>query len=75
LSVELNDSAFETDPLFGFKIPKECPGLPSEILNPRESVSDQKDYQERALKLAADFKDNFKQFEKEVPPGVLASIP
>ena len=72
---ELNRSGFETDPLFALKIPKECEGVPPEILNPRTSASNEKDYQERALKLAADFKKNFKQFEKDVSKEVLTSIP
>ncbi|MFC1885058.1 phosphoenolpyruvate carboxykinase (ATP) [Thermodesulfobacteriota bacterium] len=75
LSGELKDADYEVDPLFGLKIPKACTGVPSEILNPQESASDEKDYQKRALKLASDFKENFKQFENEVTKEVLESMP
>ena len=51
------------DPFFNLYIPESCPGLPSEILNPRNSWKDKKAYDEKAKELAKLFIDNFKQFE------------
>ena len=62
LSVALDAEEFERDSIFGFMIPKACEGVPSDILNPRNCTSDKDRYEERAKKLAADFKENFTQF-------------
>jgi len=75
LNGSLNQGEFEKDPLFGFVIPKACKGVPSEILNPRSSKSDEGGYEERAKKLAADFKENFKLFENDVSREVLDAMP
>ena len=34
----------ETMDVFGIQIPKKCPGVPSEILNPRNTWEDKKAY-------------------------------
>jgi len=75
LNGALDRGEFERDPLFGFMIPKACEGLPSEILNPRDSTPDKARYEERARKLAADFKENFKQFEDDVSKEVSDAMP
>jgi phosphoenolpyruvate carboxykinase (ATP) len=75
LNGTLEQEKFEKDPLFGFMVPVKCEGVPSEILNPRISTSDEGVYEERAKKLATDFKENFKQFEKDVPGEVLDAMP
>jgi len=75
LNGRLEKVEFEKDPLFGLMIPKACEGIPSEILNPRNSTSDKVRYEERAGKLAADFKKNFKEFENDVSKEVLATMP
>ena len=33
---------FENDPIFGMMMPTECPDVPSEILNPRNTWADKK---------------------------------
>jgi phosphoenolpyruvate carboxykinase (ATP) len=75
LNGALDQGEFERDPLFGFMIPKACEGVPSEILNPRNSTSDKARYEERARKLAGDFKENFKVFEDDVSKEVLDAMP
>ena len=75
LNGTLDQGEFEKDPLFGFMIPRACKGVPSEILNPRSSTSDKGGYEERAKKLAANFKENFKQFENDVSREVLGAMP
>jgi phosphoenolpyruvate carboxykinase (ATP) len=62
-------------PPFGLTAPKSCPGVPPQILNPRETWSDPAAYDLRAQKLAEDFVRNFSQFETQVVPEVLAAGP
>lgn len=66
---------FEEDPVFRIMIPKACKGVPSEILNPRNSTSNREKYEERAKKLALDFKENFKQFEHDISREILDAMP
>ncbi|MBW1722477.1 MAG: phosphoenolpyruvate carboxykinase (ATP) [Deltaproteobacteria bacterium] len=75
LEGKLADVEYEKDPLFGFMVPKSCEGVPPEVLNPRTSTSNRAEYEERAKKLAQDFKDNFKQFKDGVQQAVLDSMP
>ena len=70
LEGKLNDVEFETDPVFGLHIPISCPGVPSEILNPRSTWKDKADYDEKAKQLAGMFKDNFKQYKDFVSSEV-----
>lgn len=64
-----------TDPIFGFEIPQEVPGVPSELLNPKKTWSDPKAYDEKARYLAGLFVENFKQFEKGAEKKVIAARP
>ena len=51
------------DPVFGVHVPTACPGLPSDILQPRNTWKDPRSYDEAARKLACLFKDNFRKYE------------
>ncbi len=70
----LADSGFDTDPIFGFSIPKACPGVPAEVLTPKNTWSDPAEYDRKARELAELFVKNFKSF-KNVPTQVLAAGP
>ena len=72
-SLERQD--YERDPLFGFMVPKACPGVPAEILNPAASASDSAAFEARARKLASDFKENFRQFEGDVGEEIARVMP
>jgi phosphoenolpyruvate carboxykinase (ATP) len=63
------------DPIFRFMVPKEAPGVPSEILNPRNTWSDPAAYDTQAKKLARLFNENFKQFKDKTPDKVAAAGP
>ena len=52
------------DPIFGVAIPKEVPGVPSEVLMPKATWRDEAKYDETARKLAYLFKENFKIYEE-----------
>jgi len=57
----------EQESFFGLHVPLRCPGVPSEILNPRQTWPEPADYDQQALKLAALFRQNFLKFGKEAP--------
>jgi phosphoenolpyruvate carboxykinase (ATP) len=50
---------FDTHPVFHVKMPKSCPGVPSDVLNPRNTWSDKAAYDAAALKLRDMFRKNF----------------
>ena len=52
----------EVMPIFGLHIPKSVPGVPSDILNPRNSWKDKEAYDKTAKKLAGMFVEHFKNF-------------
>ncbi len=54
---------FTKDPVFGFEIPAECPGVPAEVLNPRDTWADKAAYDAKLRELAGLFAANFKKFE------------
>jgi phosphoenolpyruvate carboxykinase (ATP) len=59
----LDEVEFVTEPAFGLHIPLSCPGVPAEILNPRNMWADKAAYDVQAADLAARFQANFKQFD------------
>ncbi|CAM9288755.1 unnamed protein product [Ectocarpus sp. 6 AP-2014] len=67
LDGSIGKTTFTPDPVFGFEVPAELPGVPAKVLNPREAWSDKKGYDATRTKLAGMFKDNFTKFVK---PGV-----
>lgn len=58
----LEGVAFETEPVFGLSIPTECPGVPSEVLNPKATWADPTAYDATAQKLHGMFEENFAKF-------------
>ena len=75
LDGSLDEAAMQTDPIFGFQVPSEAPGIPREILNPRSSWSNPSDYDAQAKKLALLFRENFNQFKDQSPESVQAAGP
>ena len=63
------------DPLFGMAVPTHVPGVPSEILIPRNTWQNAAAYDEAARKLAFLFKENFKKYESGAGPEVRAAGP
>ncbi|TNE70681.1 phosphoenolpyruvate carboxykinase (ATP) [bacterium] len=71
----LNQVAFETENFFGLSIPKSVDGVPSELLNPRNTWNDKNAYDEKARQLAGMFKENFKKFSAQVSESVISAGP
>ncbi len=75
LEGDFDDVEFEAHPVFGMMIPKECPGVPAEILNPRNTWADKNNYDQKAKKLAEEFVNNFKQYSDGVTEETLNAAP
>jgi len=73
LNGQLDNVEFVTEPAFGLHIPVSCPGVPAEILNPRNAWADKAAYDQTAAELARRFEENFKQFD--APAEVCAAGP
>ena len=63
------------DPVFGVEMATECPGVPADILQPREAWADKAAYDASARKLAGLFIENFKKYESGVDAEVRAASP
>ena len=63
LSGSLDIVHYRHDDLFNLDIPTECPDVPSEILDPKNTWIDKDSYDLNAKKLAQMFVENFAKFE------------
>ncbi len=75
LEGKLNTVETVTDPIFGVAIPKQVPGVPSEVLIPKNTWTDKTAYDEKAKFLAGLFAKNFEKYASNVPEEVLAAAP
>jgi phosphoenolpyruvate carboxykinase (ATP) len=75
LQGKLADVPYETDPIFGVAIPTVVPGVPSEVLRPRDTWADPAAYDAKARELAAMFADNFAAYADGVSPAVRSAGP
>ncbi|HRN67290.1 MAG TPA: phosphoenolpyruvate carboxykinase [Promineifilum sp.] len=75
LNGELDDVPMVEEPFFGLSIPQAIQGVPSEVLNPRNTWSDKDAYDAQAQRLVGMFKENFKQFEENVSNEIKAAGP
>jgi phosphoenolpyruvate carboxykinase (ATP) len=63
------------DPVFGFEVIAEAPGVPKEVLLPRTTWADACAYDATAHRLATLFRENFREFESGVSAEVRRSGP
>lgn len=75
LNGELENVQFEEQPTFGYAMPTTCPGVPSEILNPRNTWSDKAAYDSKSKSLAAEFVKNFEKYAAGVSAEILSAAP
>ena len=71
---ELDFVSYERDPYFNLNIPKFCPGVPQELLNPKSTWIDKDAYDQTAQKLVKMFQNNFKQYSN-FPEAVINAGP
>jgi phosphoenolpyruvate carboxykinase (ATP) len=75
LAGHLDGAAYVKDPVFGFEVPTTVPGIPSELLTPRNTWADPAAYDAQAAKLAEMFRKSFAAFASGVEAAVAAAGP
>jgi phosphoenolpyruvate carboxykinase (ATP) len=72
---ELATAKTARDPVFGFDVVTECPGVPKEILVPRGAWADPAAYDAAAKALAGLFRENFRKYESGASAEIKAAGP
>ncbi len=75
LSGELEGVDYEMHPIFGLDMPKECPNVPNEILNPMNTWSNISEYISKSIQLAHSFHLNFEKFAHEASEEIINGGP
>ena len=75
LAGELDDVEYELDPIFNLNIPKSCPNVPAELLNPRNVWTDKAKYEASAKALAKKFQENFAKKYPDMPANITNAGP
>lgn len=75
LDGKLDTVSYTQDPLFGFSIPMEVPGVPTEVLIPRNTWVDKAAYDQKANELAGKFNANFDKYSEFADEEMRAAAP
>jgi phosphoenolpyruvate carboxykinase (ATP) len=75
LTGKLDDVEYNTLPVFDLKIPTTCEGVPTEVLNPRDTWKDKQLYDETAVDLAKKFIKNFEKYAAQTDASILSAAP
>ncbi len=77
LTGKLDDADCTLNKMFHLNIPKNCPGVPKRMLNPRTTWKDKELYTKTAEKLAKAFSDHFDKAygDKGIAPEIIAQCP
>ena len=75
LSGALDSVEYDLDPVFNLNVPRSCPGVPAEVLTPRNTWKRPADYDEQASRLARMFAENFQTFADDAAADVKAAGP
>lgn len=62
LNGSLQHVDYVQDPIFGLFTPQNCPGVPSDVLQPIKTWADEAEFEKQAQALAASFVKNFEKF-------------
>ena len=63
------------DPRFGFEVPVNCEGVPSDILDVKSTWKNPEEYDSAAENLVNLFKENFERYEEDATTSVMAAGP
>jgi phosphoenolpyruvate carboxykinase (ATP) len=63
------------DKVFNLNVPTSCPGVPTELLSPRETWSDKVEFDKVSADLARRFVDNFSKFENTATDAMRSGGP
>jgi len=75
LEGKLKNEEFHQHPVFGLYMPKSCPNVDDNMLDPVNTWEDKAAYEKQALHLAKIFNENFEQFASEAPQDILDGGP
>jgi phosphoenolpyruvate carboxykinase (ATP) len=75
LSGSLLKVEYRKDPVFGFDVPVQCEGVPSQILDPANTWPSRDQYFSKYDALASRFIENFKLMMTECPEHILEAGP
>lgn len=71
----LDQVEFAVHPVFGVSMPKSCPEVPAEILDPRNTWQNKSAYDTQAEKLAAAFQANFNKYRDSASAEIIQAEP
>ncbi|OCK73303.1 phosphoenolpyruvate carboxykinase [Lepidopterella palustris CBS 459.81] len=74
-SGELAKQEFEIYETFNLSVPKTCPNVPDELLNPAKSWNGTADFKSEVRKLGQLFMENFKKYEDQATAEVIKAGP
>ncbi|MGC4057661.1 MAG: phosphoenolpyruvate carboxykinase (ATP) [Chitinophagaceae bacterium] len=72
---ELDNVEYVPHDVFGVLKPQSCPGVPNELLNPRETWADKEAYDKKALELGALFNKNFEKYADQASDAIKSAAP
>ncbi|QKG56247.1 phosphoenolpyruvate carboxykinase (ATP) [Hymenobacter sp. BRD128] len=75
LSGVLTEVHFKQHPIFGVAVPGAVPGVPTEILDPRNTWANKAAYDQTAAELAEKFVKNFEKYADFASADILAGAP
>jgi phosphoenolpyruvate carboxykinase (ATP) len=75
LEGKLDNVSYKKHEVFGLMMPESCPDVPAEKLDPRNTWTDKKEYDQRANSLAAQFVRNFEKYADKANEETLAAAP
>ncbi len=75
LAGRLSKVATRTDPNLNLEVPVTCEGVPDEVLDPRATWSDKKQFDLTAVKLKEDFQANMAKFDDDFAREIAAHGP
>jgi phosphoenolpyruvate carboxykinase (ATP) len=72
---QLDSVEYDQHPIFGLSMPKSCPNVPDEVLNPMNTWADKEAYNQAANDLARQFVGNFDQYADKANDEIMSAAP
>lgn len=67
---DLDNVVYSQHPILGLFMPKECAGVPTELLDPMNTWESKEEYIRKAIRLAHSFHLNFEKFEDQASTAI-----